>query len=103
MDGSRLVGWLTNWTGFHPEPWNSSDTPQMFGRGFYDFYSPPDFKKPVYVNPRDAGGTVTLVLNCATFRYGTLGDQGNLERGGTYSVPRELGVAIMQMRAGTLS
>ena len=71
--------------------------------GYEPLYLDPGYKRAVNVNPRDAGGTVSLVLDCATFSYGTFGDQGNLERGGTYTVPRELGVAIAQLGAGTLA
>lgn len=64
---------------------------------------PRDFRVPVQVNPRDAGGNVNLTLVYASFAYGTLGDQGALERGGTYTVPRELGIAISGLGVGTLS
>ena len=91
MGWTSPAGWLTNWTNYHD------------GTTLLGFHPPADYRGAVNVNPRDAGGTVNLVLDCATFAYGTLGDQGNLERGGTYTVPRELGVAIAQLGAGTLS
>ena len=86
----RQVGLLTDWTSFHDGP---------FKPNILD----PGYKRAVCINPRDAGGTVSVLLNSATFRFGTLGDQGNLERGGTYALPRELAIAIVALGAGTLA
>jgi len=86
------TGWLTNWVqltntstsgGAWLNPYVAKLHPSCLLSG-----APSNFRVPVNVNTRDAG---------------TLGDQGTLERGGTYVVPRELGVAIAGLGAGTLS
>jgi hypothetical protein len=101
------TGWLTNWVqltntstsgGAWLNPYVAKLHPSCLLSG-----APSNFRVPVNVNTRDAGGNVNLTLSAATFAYGTLGDQGTLERGGTYVVPRELGVAIAGLGAGTLS
>ena len=107
MAWSTPAGWLTNWVqltnsnspgGGWLNPYLGKLNPACLATG-----APSTFRVPVNVNTRDAGGNVNLTLTAATFAYGTLGDQGNLERGSTYVVPRELGVAIAGLGAGTLS